>query len=176
MTLPRRPIGRCPVFFVLAVCFDVFGLSLVLIGIFVNFQIDGRNFGEFIIYSGGIMVFFSLLWWLAWYSLNLEVSLQDLLMDPPESTKRSNLVQLARKFSERFSKSGKRKRLSKEPVGTPHLSGDRLHLTPSAFINNGFNNHLTSPKSIESHLELITVCQESCTGLGSSQTAVDRLV
>ncbi|KAJ1130687.1 hypothetical protein NDU88_009037 [Pleurodeles waltl] len=88
--------GRCKGLFWLAVTFDLGGLALILVGIFANLQLDGRSFGEFLIYCGGIVVFFSLLWWLAWYSGNLEISLEDLqkeiVIDKPRSFK-----QLARK-------------------------------------------------------------------------------
>ncbi|XP_040291913.1 transmembrane protein 238-like isoform X2 [Bufo bufo] len=109
MLLPRRPLGRCSFLFLLAVSFDVLGLGLILVGVFAELQLDGRSFGEFLIYGGGIVLFFSLLWWLAWYALNLEVPLEELSREPPGSPVRRNLVQLARKVTESFSKRSRRK-------------------------------------------------------------------
>uniref|UniRef100_A0A8C5QG29 Transmembrane protein 238 n=1 Tax=Leptobrachium leishanense TaxID=445787 RepID=A0A8C5QG29_9ANUR len=156
MAGPRRLLGRCPAFFLLAAGFDAMGLSLILLGIFARLELSGRSFGDFLIYGGGILLFFSLLWWLAWYSLNLEVALQELLEDPKDSPKKSNLVHLARKISERLTRRGRG--FSRETLVTPNLPGEPLHLTPPVFINLGFN----SPQRlcVEEHLEMSTVTQD----------------
>ncbi|MEE6506718.1 hypothetical protein FKM82_007821 [Ascaphus truei] len=151
--MPRtRPwLGRCTVLFFLAGASDVAGLGLILTGIFANLEKNGRSFGEFLIYSGGILLFFSLLFWLAWYSFNLEVSMEELLKDTPITHSRSSLVQLARKLSERLSKKGRKKGVPRDGlrVGqpcTPNLPGEPLHLSPSDYVNNGFTScHLDSP-------------------------------
>ncbi|XP_069809168.1 transmembrane protein 238-like [Dendropsophus ebraccatus] len=150
---PKRPLGRCSFLFLLAMGFDVLGLVLILTGIFASLELEGRSFGEFFIYSGGILLFFSLLWWLAWYSLNLEVSLEDLMKDPPVSPKKSNLAQLARKFSETFSKRSRRKAESL-PKAVPSVPGIPAPLTTSVFINVGFSSHLDTQPPAGGALEL----------------------
>ncbi|KAG9460258.1 hypothetical protein GDO78_023050 [Eleutherodactylus coqui] len=147
----RRLFGRCSWLFLLALGFDALGLCLILIGIFVNLQLNGRSFGEFLIYSGGIMLFFSLLWWLTWYSFNLEVSIEDLLKDPSLHSKKSNLVQLARKFSERFSKRSRRK-VESVAVGVPpsiaSLTSIPSPVATSVFINSSFCSHVGSEGTV----------------------------
>ncbi|XP_040291914.1 transmembrane protein 238-like isoform X3 [Bufo bufo] len=130
MLLPRRPLGRCSFLFLLAVSFDVLGLGLILVGVFAELQLDGRSFGEFLIYGGGIVLFFSLLWWLAWYALNLEVPLEELSREPPGSPVRRNLVQLARKVTESFSKRSRRKAGGAVPT-TAALSLTTAALSPT---------------------------------------------
>ncbi|XP_063309444.1 transmembrane protein 238-like [Pelobates fuscus] len=177
MASPRRVVGRCPALFLLAVMADVVGLGLILIGIFVNLEMDGRSFGEFLIYTGGIMLFFSLLSWLAWYTFNLEVSMQELMMDPSMTQKKSNIAQIARKFSERFSRRAKRKDSSRDTLRTPNQPGEPLHLTPSVFINNGFSSPLDSLRSSGNHLELSTVsCLDGNPKIAITQHIVDKLV
>ncbi|KAG8446045.1 hypothetical protein GDO86_013787 [Hymenochirus boettgeri] len=183
MAFPRI-IGRCPIFFLMAVSLDVSGLSLLLIGIFVNLEVNGQSFGEFLIYSGGILVFFSLLLWLAWYSLNLEVSMEELLREGPEPPRRSNFAQLARKVSESLSRRSKRRILSgSDSLGqpTPSLTGDpHITLAPPIFINRGFMNQLDVPTPIqeEKALELSSIISHYSytVTLPTQVKATDRLV
>ncbi|KAM3863541.1 transmembrane protein 238 [Diretmus argenteus] len=63
-----RGLGRCAGAFWLAVAFDVFGLLILLIGVFANVF-----FYDFLIYAGAIVIFLSLIWWLFWYTGNIEV-------------------------------------------------------------------------------------------------------
>ncbi|CAI9558569.1 unnamed protein product [Staurois parvus] len=180
---PRRLVGRCPVLFLLALCFDVLGVALILTGVFANLQLQGRSFGEFIIYySGGILVFFSLLWWLFWYSFNLEVSMEDLLKENLASPKKSNLRQLARKFSERLSNRGRRTMVKGRgglPVGvssTPNPPGGPVHLTPTILINGAFSGPLDTPSLQQKNLELSTI-NSLCGQLEAAGIqVVDRLV
>lgn len=180
---PRRLVGRCPIFFLLALCFDLLGVALILTGVFANLKLDGRSFGEFLIYSGGILIFFSLMWWMIWYSFNLEVSMEDLLKENLPSPKRSNLRQLARKFSERLSKRTRRKRVKVRgglPFGvssSPNPPSGPVHLTPTILINHGFNAHPDSPSPQRKNLELSTL-SSLCGQLEAAgiQVVGDRLV
>lgn len=63
-----RGLGRCACSFWLAVAFDIVGLVVLLIGVFVNVF-----FYDLLIYAGSIVIFLSLIWWVFWYSGNIEV-------------------------------------------------------------------------------------------------------
>ncbi|XP_078257070.1 transmembrane protein 238 like isoform X2 [Rhinoraja longicauda] len=88
-----RGIGRCPGLFWVAIALDLAGLSLLLVGIFGNVQVKSRGVGDCFIYSGAIIVFLSLIWWLSWCTGNIEVSMEEL--------EGNGLAKLASKFSER---------------------------------------------------------------------------
>ncbi|XP_008291504.1 transmembrane protein 238 [Stegastes partitus] len=64
-----RGLGRCVCCFWLAVAFDAVGLGVLLIGVFVNIF-----FYDLLIYAGAIIIFLSLIWWVFWYSGNIEVA------------------------------------------------------------------------------------------------------
>lgn len=66
-------LGRCVCCFWLAVAFDIVGLAVLLIGVFVNVF-----FYDLLIYAGAIVIFLSLIWWVFWYSGNIEVPPADL--------------------------------------------------------------------------------------------------
>uniref|UniRef100_A0A3B5ABX9 Si:dkeyp-72e1.6 n=1 Tax=Stegastes partitus TaxID=144197 RepID=A0A3B5ABX9_9TELE len=65
-----RGLGRCVCCFWLAVAFDAVGLGVLLIGVFVNIF-----FYDLLIYAGAIIIFLSLIWWVFWYSGNIEGAL-----------------------------------------------------------------------------------------------------
>ncbi|XP_029453441.1 transmembrane protein 238-like [Rhinatrema bivittatum] len=159
----QRRCGRCSLLIWLALVFDVAGLALVLVGIFGSLQRQGRSFGDFLIYSGGIVLFFSLLWWLLWYLCNLEVSLDELSQEPVWGY---GWLQLARKVTERLSRrmeaSGK-----KEVLGRPEKAGlPGVPLSSIVHLNNGF--------SPQSQREGAAWCSHS--GAPSSAFPEDRLV
>ncbi|XP_059203955.1 transmembrane protein 238-like [Centropristis striata] len=64
----RGGLGRCALCFWLAVVFDLVGLLVLLVGVFVNVF-----FYDLLVYAGAIVVFLSLIWWVFWYSGNIEV-------------------------------------------------------------------------------------------------------
>lgn len=78
MDLPQRGLGRCVCSFWLAVAFDIFGLIVLLIGVFANVF-----YYDFLIYAGAIVIFLSLIWWVFWYTGNIEVPKADLEEDGP---------------------------------------------------------------------------------------------
>lgn len=61
-------LGRCVACFWLAVVFDAVGLAVLLAGVFANVF-----FYDLLIYAGAIVIFLSLIWWVFWYSGNIEV-------------------------------------------------------------------------------------------------------
>lgn len=63
-----RGLGRCVCCFWLAVVFDIVGLAVLLLGVFVDVF-----FYDLLIYAGAIVIFLSLIWWVFWYSGNIEV-------------------------------------------------------------------------------------------------------
>ncbi|XP_072098251.1 transmembrane protein 238-like [Mobula birostris] len=92
--------GRCPCLFWVAIILDLVGLSLLLIGVFAHVQVSGRGVGDCFIYTGAIVVFFSLVWWLSWCTGNIEVSLEEL--EKGAVVKEDSLAKLTRKLSERL--------------------------------------------------------------------------
>lgn len=65
--------GRCAVFLGLALVLDTVGLVLLLLGTFASL-----DFWDFLVYTGSLILAFSLLFWIIWYSLNIDVPLEKL--------------------------------------------------------------------------------------------------
>lgn len=65
--------GRCALLLVLALLLDALGLVLLLLGIFA-----ALDYWDFFVYSGSLILAFSLLFWITWYSLNIELPLEKL--------------------------------------------------------------------------------------------------
>ncbi|KAM9584335.1 uncharacterized protein ACIGJ3_002796 [Trichechus inunguis] len=66
-------LGRCRHFFWLGVVFDMVGTVVLFIGVFADLV-----FYDLLLYLGSIIIFLSLLWWIFWYTGNIEM--------PPEES------------------------------------------------------------------------------------------
>ncbi|XP_036052528.1 uncharacterized protein LOC118589383 [Onychomys torridus] len=88
-------LGRCRRFFWLGVAFDAVGVAVLFTGVFANLL-----FYDMLLYLGSIIIFVSLLWWIFWYTGNIEA----LPEDPSRSTSpRAGEVGMHRSGSLRFS-------------------------------------------------------------------------
>lgn len=65
--------GQCAFLLVLALLLDTVGLVLLLLGIFASL-----DYWDFLVYTGALILAFSLLFWITWYSFNIRVSLEKL--------------------------------------------------------------------------------------------------
>ncbi|KAJ1174043.1 hypothetical protein NDU88_005867 [Pleurodeles waltl] len=106
MVFTKAGLGRCAYSFWLAVVFDVIGLAVLLTGVFANVY-----FYDFLIYAGAIIIFLSLIWWVFWYTGNIEVPPEELLDDVGLAKKNAadeGVLGLVRRLSRRLSRSFRR--------------------------------------------------------------------
>ena len=68
-TRKRTGLGRCRHFFWLGVVFDMVGAMVLFTGVFTDLL-----FYDLLLYLGSIIIFFSLLWWVFWYTGNIELT------------------------------------------------------------------------------------------------------
>ncbi|KAM7371467.1 hypothetical protein PAMP_008704 [Pampus punctatissimus] len=143
----KKCVGGCVLMFVMAILFDVFGLILLFVGIFANLRVDGRFYGDFLIYTGSLIIFFSLVFWLMWYVGNVQVSEDDGLK------KTNSIVKLARKLSERLNQKLKGEERVKcvededeDQAGLPPAKASRVTWgKSSAYHNEGYDDSLDFP-------------------------------
>lgn len=98
METTYRGLGRCSCAFWLAVAFDIFGLLILLIGVFADVF-----FYDFLIYAGAIIIFMSLIWWIFWYTGNIEVPPEELEDDVGLLKKNRGITGAVRRLSSRLS-------------------------------------------------------------------------
>ncbi|KAM6471103.1 transmembrane protein 238-like isoform 1-T2 [Liasis olivaceus] len=106
--MARNCYGRCAVFLGAALVLDAAGLALLLAGGVGNPSRDGHSLRDFLMLTGGILIFLSLLCWLFWYSGNLRgVPVEELPLgtraSSPAPRSRASFLRLAAKLSERLS-------------------------------------------------------------------------
>ncbi|XP_059892595.1 transmembrane protein 238-like [Gadus macrocephalus] len=92
-------VGRCKCSFWFAVAHDVLGLVIMMMGVFGGFAIH-----DLLIYAGSIILFFSLIWWVFWYSGNIDVPPGELEDDVGMvKMKKGGLTGVVRSMSSRVS-------------------------------------------------------------------------
>lgn len=91
-------MGRCKFSFWFAVFHDVLGLLILLSGVFWDIF-----FNDFLIYSGAVVIFLSLIWWVFWYTGNIEVPPAELEDDITLFKRTKGISGVVRKVSDRLS-------------------------------------------------------------------------
>lgn len=61
--------GRCSLLVIVAILIDTVGLVLLLVGILASL-----DYWDFLVYTGALFLAFSLLFWIIWHTLNIELS------------------------------------------------------------------------------------------------------
>lgn len=94
-------VGRCKCSFWFAVAHDVVGVFIMLVGVF-----GGLVIHDLFIYAGAIIIFLSLIWWVFWYSGNIDVPPEELEDDVGMmKLKNRRLSRVVRRVSNRVSSS-----------------------------------------------------------------------
>ncbi|XP_012730632.1 transmembrane protein 238a [Fundulus heteroclitus] len=65
-------LSHCKLALVFAVVMDILGVTSLLVGVFASLEIQGKDFGDLLVYSGALLVLFSMAGWVLWYSGNIE--------------------------------------------------------------------------------------------------------
>ncbi|XP_060758125.1 transmembrane protein 238-like [Neoarius graeffei] len=117
-------LGRCSCAFWLAVAFDVCGLLVLLAGVFADVF-----FYDFLIYAGAIIIFLSLIWWVFWYTGNIEVPPGELEDDVGLLKKKEKgFTGVLRRFSSRIRSSVRRTAMSGRAQASQSQHGSQVHL------------------------------------------------
>lgn len=90
-------VGRCKCSFWFAVAHDILGVIIIMVGVF-----GGLVIHDLFVYAGAIIIFLSLIWWVFWYSGNIDVPPEE-LEDDVGLLKSRGLTQLVRSVSQRLS-------------------------------------------------------------------------
>lgn len=88
-------VGRCKCAFWFAVAHDILGVLIMMVGVFGGLVIQ-----DLFIYAGAIIIFLSLIWWVFWFSGNIDVPPEELEDDVgPKKPKTRGLSQVVRRVS-----------------------------------------------------------------------------
>ncbi|XP_069920877.1 mediator of DNA damage checkpoint protein 1 [Oryctolagus cuniculus] len=98
MSRKRSGLGRCRHFFWLGVVFDMVGAVMLFVGIFAELI-----FYDMLLYMGAIIIFLSLLWWVSWYTGNIELLPEETLGLTSQLASRNMVSALQQSVSHRFS-------------------------------------------------------------------------
>ncbi|KAF3853307.1 hypothetical protein F7725_013995, partial [Dissostichus mawsoni] len=121
-------VGRCKCSFWFAVAHDILGTFLMLVGVF-----GGLVVHDLFIYGGGIVIFLSLIWWVFWYSGNIDELEDDVGMI---KLKNRGLGRAVRQMSDRFSSRIRNSFRRNRPSNTEFISSP----SPTCIINAGTSN------------------------------------
>lgn len=92
-------VGRCKCPFWFAVAHDILGVIIIMVGVF-----GGLVIHDLFIYAGAIIIFLSLIWWVFWFSGNIDVPPEELEDDVGLlKLKNRGLTQVVRSMSQRLS-------------------------------------------------------------------------
>ncbi|XP_072229199.1 transmembrane protein 238-like [Leuresthes tenuis] len=92
-------VGRCKCSFWFAVAHDILGVFIIMVGVF-----GGLVIHDLLIYGGAIIIFLSLIWWVFWYSGNIDVPTEELEDDVGMiKLKKRGLGKVVRRVSGRLS-------------------------------------------------------------------------
>ncbi|XP_053413578.1 uncharacterized protein LOC128562551 [Nycticebus coucang] len=94
-------LGRCRHFFWLGVTFDAVGVAILFTGVFVNLL-----FYDLLVYLGSITIFFSLLWWISWYTGNIELLPEETMKRAAHLSYTALVQALRQSISHRYSMGG----------------------------------------------------------------------
>ncbi|XP_039741323.1 uncharacterized protein LOC120620419 [Pteropus medius] len=97
-TKKRTGLGHCRHFFWLGVIFDIVGATALFTGALADLSHCGL-----LLYLGSIIVFFSLLWWVFWYTGNMELTPEEVWKGPLHVLSTTVLDTLRQNVSHRFS-------------------------------------------------------------------------
>ncbi|KAM8836908.1 transmembrane protein 238-like [Spinachia spinachia] len=122
-------VGRCKCSFWLAVAHDVVGVLVMSAGVF-----GGLVIHDLFIYGGGIIIFLSLIWWVFWYSGNIDVPPEELEDDVGLiKLKERGLGRAVRRMSDRFTSrirnSFRKNGFSVGASNRPTISGTQVSLS-----------------------------------------------
>ncbi|KAK9530672.1 hypothetical protein VZT92_012160 [Zoarces viviparus] len=124
-------VGRCKCSFWFAVAHDVVGVFIMMMGVF-----GGLVIHDLFIYAGAIIIFLSLIWWVFWYSGNIDVPPEELEDDVGLIKLRNRgLSRAVRRVSDRFTsrvrssfrKSGRS--IREDPTGNSRPSNAEVSLS-----------------------------------------------
>ncbi|XP_072466347.1 uncharacterized protein [Notamacropus eugenii] len=127
--------GHCTLAFWLAVSFNVVGLGVLLAGVFSEVF-----FYDLLLYAGSIILFFSLFWWVLWYTGNVEAPPDHILLPSKRLQLRSSFYfqslrnSLSRHLT--FSMPRRPRRTRKNPLPlTPNIADTSQQETPQTAIS-----------------------------------------
>lgn len=151
----KKCVGSGVAFFCTACIVDITGVVLLFVGIFGDPRFNGQWYGDFLIYTGSVLIFFSLGTWLIWYTWNIRDPLSD-----GAGGKRHSLVLLARKLTERLSHRMKGEEGVKcvgneesappeSPAPPPHKASRVTWGKSTAYNNEGYDDSMETDEETE---------------------------
>ncbi|KAF6272381.1 hypothetical protein mRhiFer1_009542 [Rhinolophus ferrumequinum] len=96
-TRKRRGLGRCRHFFWLGIVFDAVGATVLFTGVFADLL-----YSDLLLYLGSIIIFLSLLWWVLWYTGNIELTTEEALKRPFDGVSATTVDLPSQPVSHRF--------------------------------------------------------------------------